>query len=89
MTGISTTIASGQTPVKRSCVPCPGDRLVSLDYYCENTEVWRMTDRYYGLASIWCYLGNFGGNMMLRATSAKRPAVSSGLLCRGGDNTTL
>lgn len=51
---------------RSSSCAVPGDRLVSLDYYCENTEVWRMTDRYYGKPYIWCYLGNFGGNTMLK-----------------------
>lgn len=44
----------------------PGDKLVSLDYYCENAEVSRITEGYYGKPFLWCYLGNFGGNTMLK-----------------------
>ena len=43
----------------------PEDRMILLDYYCENTEVWSQTSSYYGRPYIWCYLGNFGGNTML------------------------
>lgn len=43
----------------------PQDKMMLLDYYCENTEVWKMTDAYFKQPFIWCYLGNFGGNTML------------------------
>lgn len=43
----------------------PQGRMVLLDYFCENTEVWRHSEAFYGQPFIWCYLGNFGGNTML------------------------
>lgn len=43
----------------------PKHKLVLLDYFAENTEVWKRTDSYYGQDFVWCYLGNFGGNTML------------------------
>ena len=51
----------------------PRNSMVLLDYFCENTEVWRTTAQsdsvnavgFYGQPFIWCYLGNFGGNTML------------------------
>ncbi len=43
----------------------PQGKMTLLDYYCENTEVWKLTDSYFGQPFIWCYLGNFGGNSML------------------------
>lgn len=43
----------------------PNNKLLLLDYFCENTEVWRRTERFYGQPFVWCYLGNFGGNTML------------------------
>ena len=64
----------------------PGDRLVSLDYYCENTEVWRMTDRYYGKPYIWCYLGNFGGNTMLKGNLRETGRRIERAFAAGGDN---
>ncbi|MCF7567978.1 alpha-N-acetylglucosaminidase [Sabulilitoribacter arenilitoris] len=41
------------------------DKMMLLDYYCENKEVWQMTDSFFGQPFIWCYLGNFGGNTMM------------------------
>jgi len=43
----------------------PQNKMILLDYYCDNTEVWKLTDKFYGQPYIWCYLGNFGGNSML------------------------
>lgn len=43
----------------------PQDKMMLLDYYCENKEVWKMTDSFFGQPFIWCYLGNFGGNTMI------------------------
>ena len=43
----------------------PKDKQILLDYYCERTEVWQRTNKYFGVPYIWCYLGNFGGNSRL------------------------
>lgn len=43
----------------------PQNKMMLLDYYCENKEVWKMTDAFFGQPFIWCYLGNFGGNTMM------------------------
>lgn len=43
----------------------PQGRMLLLDYFCENTEVWRASDAFHGQPFVWCYLGNFGGNTML------------------------
>lgn len=43
----------------------PPEKLILLDYFCENTEVWRTTEHFFQQPFIWCYLGNFGGNTML------------------------
>jgi alpha-N-acetylglucosaminidase len=43
----------------------PQERILLLDYYCENQEVWSMTNSFFGYSYLWCYLGNFGGNTML------------------------
>ena len=43
----------------------PQDRMLLLDYYAENVELWRRTESYFGQPFLWCYLGNFGGNTML------------------------
>ena len=43
----------------------PDNKLILLDYYCDSTEIWRETEKYYGKPYVWCYLGNFGGNSMM------------------------
>ncbi len=43
----------------------PQNKMLLLDYYCENKEVWKMTDSFFKQPFIWCYLGNFGGNTMM------------------------
>lgn len=40
----------------------PQDKMILLDYYCENMEIWKRTNAFYGQPYIWCYLGNFGGS---------------------------
>ena len=49
----------------------PKGRLLLLDYFAENTEVWRQTENYFGQPFVWCYLGNFGGNTMLAGNMAE------------------
>ena len=43
----------------------PKSKLLLLDYFCENTEIWKRTESFFGQPFIWCYLGNFGGNTMI------------------------
>ena len=39
----------------------PQGRMIILDYFCDHTQVWQRTEKFYGQKYIWCYLGNFGG----------------------------
>lgn len=43
----------------------PHGRMVLIDYVCENQEIFRNTQAFYGAPFIWDYLGNFGGNTHL------------------------
>lgn len=43
----------------------PQDKVIILDYYLENTPVWKLTESFFGQPYILCYLGNFGGNTRL------------------------
>lgn len=43
----------------------PQDKMIMLDYFCDNVEVWKRTDAFFGQPYIWSYLGNFGGNTTL------------------------
>ncbi|HVW98016.1 MAG TPA: alpha-N-acetylglucosaminidase [Mucilaginibacter sp.] len=49
----------------------PANKMMLLDYFNEQTEVWRMTDGFFNAPYIWCYLGNFGGNTQLAAPILK------------------
>lgn len=64
----------------------PDNKLILLDYYCDNTEIWRDTEAYFGKPYIWCYLGNFGGNTMLAGDIDETDKRISGFLADGGDN---
>jgi len=43
----------------------PTGRMQLIDYVCENTELFRQTQAYFGAPFFWDYLGNFGGNTHL------------------------
>ena len=43
----------------------PLGKMSLLDYHCENVELWKTNEAFYGQPYIWCYLGNFGGNTTL------------------------
>ncbi len=49
----------------------PKDKMMLLDYFCENTEIWRVTDAFFNAPYIWCYLGNFGGGTQMAAPMKK------------------
>ncbi len=66
----------------------PQDRLVLLDYFCENTEVWRTCDGFFGQPYVWCYLGNFGGNTTLVGDIHKLDALLTATMADAGDNFT-
>lgn len=51
--------------IKAYLTAYPKDHSLLLDYYCERQEMWKSTDKFFGVPFIWCYLGNFGGNSML------------------------
>ncbi|TKG94400.1 alpha-N-acetylglucosaminidase [Puteibacter caeruleilacunae] len=64
----------------------PQNKMMLLDYYCENTEVWRMTNSFYEQPYIWCYLGNFGGNTMLAGNLDVVNSRMDSALVDGGSN---
>lgn len=64
----------------------PQDKLIMLDYYCEYTQIWEQTDKFFGQPYIWCYLGNFGGNTQLSGPFGLVSDRLSQSLRDGGDN---
>ena len=65
--------------IKAYISPVPKGRLIMLDYYAENVEIFRRTQNFFGQDFIWSYLGNFGGETMIAGNfydiSAKISAV--------------
>lgn len=64
----------------------PQDKMILLDYFAENTEVWKTTERYFGQPYLWCYLGNFGGNTMLAGNLRETGRRIENAYENGGDN---
>ena len=64
----------------------PKGRLVMLDYFSDNVEIWRRSDKFHGQDFIWSYLGNFGGNTML-AGNPRQVSCRIDSVCReAGEN---
>lgn len=64
----------------------PHGKLILLDYYCDHTEIWRETEKYFGNPYMWCYLGNFGGNTMLAGNVNDVDFKINRLFSEGGEN---
>lgn len=64
----------------------PQDKMLLLDYYCENTEVWKQTESYFGQPYIWSYLGNFGGNTVLEGNLKDIDTKIEHVIQQGGPN---
>ena len=47
--------------IKAYLTAVPQGRMIILDYFCDHTQIWKRTEKFYGQKYIWCYLGNFGG----------------------------
>ncbi len=72
--------------IKAMLTAVPQDKMVLLDYYCENAEVWQMTEVFFQQPYIWCYLGNFGGNTMLAGNVLEVEKRIENTLQKGGAN---
>lgn len=64
----------------------PKNKMILLDYYAENTELWKRTESYYGQPYLWCYLGNFGGNTMLAGNLRETGKRIENVWRNGGEN---
>jgi alpha-N-acetylglucosaminidase len=64
----------------------PQDKMALLDYYGENTEVWKLTSSFFGQPYLWCYLGNFGGNTMMAGNLREVDERMDYVMSHGGKN---
>lgn len=72
--------------IKAYLTAVPPGRVVLLDYYLENTLVWKHTESFYGQPYILCYLGNFGGNTRLSGHFRQTSERIDDTFQNGGDN---
>lgn len=72
--------------IKALLTGVPQDKMMLLDYHCENVELWKSTDKFHGQPYIWCYLGNFGGNTTLTGNVGESGRRLDEALKSGGDN---
>jgi len=73
--------------IKALLTAVPRGKLVMLDYYCEKQEVWKITDAFFNVPFIWCYLGNFGGKeCMAGPLPAMKEKVDAVIKARAGKN---
>jgi alpha-N-acetylglucosaminidase len=59
--------ADGKTPLHALCEAVPNGKMVLIDYVCEEREMYKTTDGFYGSTFLWNYIGNYGGNTYFRA----------------------
>ena len=72
--------------VKAYLQAVPQGKVMILDYFTENTPVWPLTESFYGQPYIFCFLGNFGGNIQLVGPFRGESARLQECLENGGDN---
>lgn len=72
--------------IKAFLTAVPQGKMTLLDYYCDNTEIWKFTDAFYGQPYIWCYLGNFGGNTMMSGNLEEIEERMENTFQKGGAN---
>lgn len=72
--------------IKALLTGAPQDKMILLDYHCENVELWKTTEGFHGQPYIWCYLGNFGGNTTLTGNVRESGKRLDYALEHGGDN---
>lgn len=64
----------------------PKNKMILLDYFAENMEIWKLTESYFGQPYLWCYLGNFGGNTMLAGNLKETGKRIENAYKNGGEN---
>jgi alpha-N-acetylglucosaminidase len=58
---------TGISPLQALCEAIPKGKMVLIDYVCEEKEVYKSTEKFYGASFLWDIVGNFGGNTYFRA----------------------
>lgn len=64
----------------------PQGKVAMLDYFCDEAEIYKTTENFYGQPYYFCYLGNFGGNTNLSGNFRELSRRISDVYALGGDN---
>lgn len=64
----------------------PKGKMVMIDYFCDEAEVYAMNDNFYGQPYFFCFLGNFGGNTNLSGDFHQLSEKLDRVLADGGEN---
>ena len=70
--------------IKAYLTAVPQGKMIMLDYECDYTEIWRLTEHFYGHKFIWCYLGNFGGMTEIEGDYKLNARLIAGTKKEGG-----
>ena len=70
--------------IKAYLTAVPKGRMIILDYECDYTEIWRLTEHFFGHQFIWCYLGNFGGMSEIEGDYKLNAKLIAGTKAEGG-----
>lgn len=58
---------NGISPLQALCEAIPKEKMVIIDYVCEEKEMYKLTEKFYGSSFLWDIVGNFGGNTYFRS----------------------
>ncbi len=75
-----------QENVKAYLNAVPQGKVAMLDYFCDEAEIYKLNDNFYGQPYYFCFLGNFGGNTNLSGDFHSLSSRISDALTKGGDN---
>lgn len=64
----------------------PQGKVVMLDYFCDEAEIYAMNKNFYGQPYFFCFLGNFGGNTNLSGDFYDLSEKIERVFAQGGDN---
>lgn len=64
----------------------PQGKVAMLDYFCDEAEIYKLNDNFYGQPYYFCFLGNFGGNTNLSGNFHSLSQRISDVFEYGGDN---
>lgn len=72
--------------VKAYLEAVPQGKVAMLDYFCDEAEIYKQSENFYGQPYYFCFLGNFGGNTNLSGDFHSLSRRISDVYEQGGEN---